>query len=169
MHFAVCQDPPAQPGQRGGGGRGCQAGYQFKPDHPKFAGYFNIDNGTGALRGVYLQGNQAVAPIFREWMEPFRSLGMTTLTIRNTGGTDHLSFDAVGLPGFQFIQDEIEYDTMTHHTNLDSYERLQPNDMMKNATIAAAFAYLAANRDEQLPRKPPPAPGSGGRRGSGPQ
>jgi carboxypeptidase Q len=173
MHFAVCQDPPAQPGQRGGGGggggRGCQAGYQFKPDHPKFAGYFNIDNGTGALRGVYLQGNQAVAPIFREWMEPFRSLGMTTLTIRNTGGTDHLSFDAVGLPGFQFIQDEIEYDTMTHHTNLDSYERLQPNDMMKNATIAAAFAYLAANRDEKLPRKPPPAPGSGGRRGSGPQ
>jgi hypothetical protein len=190
MHFAECPTPPAATGaaapaagqrggaagapaagQRGGGGggRGCPAGYTFKPDHAKFAGYFNIDNGTGVLRGVYLQGNDAVAPIFREWMEPFRSMGMRTLTIRNTGGTDHLSFDAVGLPGFQFIQDAIEYDTMTHHTNLDSYERLQPNDMMKNATIAAAFAYLAANRDDKLPRKPPPAPGSGGRRGSGPQ
>ena len=91
-------------------------------------------------------------------MEPFRSIGMTTLTIRNTGGTDHQSFDAIGLPGFQFIQDEVEYDTMTHHTNLDAYERLQPADMMRNATIAAAFAYLAANRDDKLPRKPMPAP-----------
>jgi len=120
----------------------------------KFAAYFNIDNGTGQLRGVYLQGNNAVAPIFREWMEPFHTLGMTTLSIDNTGGTDHLSFDAVGLPGFQFIQDAIEYDTMTHHTNLDSYERLQPEDMRRNATIAAAFAFLAANRDEKLPHKP---------------
>ena len=112
-----------------------------------------------------------MAPIFREWMEPFRSLGMTTLTIRNTGGTDHQSFDGVGLPGFQFIQDDVEYGTMTHHTNLDSYERLQPNDMMKNATIAAAFAYLAANRDEKLPRKPLPATGAGrgGRGGTGGQ
>ena len=106
-----------------------------------------------------------MAPIFREWMEPFRSIGMTTLTIRNTGGTDHQSFDALGLPGFQFIQDEIEYDTMTHHTNLDSYERLQPTDMMRNATIAASFAYLAANRDEKLPRKPMPA--LAGRGGTG--
>jgi hypothetical protein len=129
----------------------------------KFAAYFNIDNGTGQLRGVYLQGNQAVAPIFREWMEPFHTLGMTTLTIDNTGGTDHQSFDAVNLPGFQFIQDAIEYDTMTHHTNLDSYERLQPEDMRRNATIAAAFAFLAANRDEKLPRKPPPVAGAGGR------
>jgi hypothetical protein len=145
-----------------GGGRGAALGpLELKPDHAKFAAYFNIDNGTGAIRGIYLQGNDAVAPIFREWMEPFRSLGMTTLTIRNTGGTDHQSFDRVGLPGFQFIQDEVEYDTMTHHTNLDSYERLQPNDMMKNATIAAAFAYLAANRDEKLPRKPLPAPVAG--------
>jgi hypothetical protein len=100
-----------------------------------------------------LQQNDAVAPIFREWMEPFRSIGMTSLTIRNTGGTDHQSFDGIGLPGFQFIQDEIEYDSLTHHTNLDSYERLQPTDMMRNATIAAAFAYLTANRDEKLPRK----------------
>ena len=96
-------------------------------------------------------------------MEPFRSMGMTTLTVRNTGGTDHLSYDAVGLPGWQFIQDPIEYDTLTHHTNLDSYERLQPNDMMKNATIAAAFAYLAANRDDKMPRKPMPVPTPAGR------
>jgi Zn-dependent M28 family amino/carboxypeptidase len=151
--------PASAAGQFGpGGGRGPQGPLETKPDYAKFAGYFNIDNGTGAIRGVYLQGNDAVAPIFREWMEPFRSLGMAYLTIRNTGGTDHQSFDRVGLPGFQFIQDEVEYDTMTHHTNLDSYERLQPTDMMKNATIAAAFAYLTANRDEKLPRKPLPKP-----------
>ncbi len=178
-HFAGRGAPPPPPpgatpdpaeGQRGRGGRGGPQGpLELKPDHAKVAGYFNIDNGTGAIRGVYLQGNDAVAPIFREWMEPFRSLGMSTLTIRNTGGTDHQSFDGVGLPGFQFIQDDVEYGTLTHHTNLDSYERLQPNDMMKNATIAAAFAYLTANRDEKLPRKPLPAtsPGRGGRGGTG--
>jgi hypothetical protein len=148
----------------GGAGRGPQGPLELKPDYAKFAGYFNIDNGTGAIRGVYLQGNEAVAPIFREWMEPFLSLGMAHLTIRNTGGTDHQSFDRVGLPGFQFIQDEIEYGSMTHHTNLDSYERLQPGDMMKNATIAAAFAYLAANREEKLPRNPLPV--AAGARGS---
>jgi hypothetical protein len=147
--------------QRGGGRGGCQTGYTFKPEHAKFAGYFNIDNGTGAIRGVYLQQNDAVGPIFREWIEPFRSLGMTAITTRNTGGTDHQSFDALGLPGFQFIQDAVEYDTMTHHTNLDSYERLQPGDMMKNATIAASFAFLAANRDEKLPRKPAPMAAAG--------
>jgi carboxypeptidase Q len=109
-----------------------------------------------------------VAPIFREWIEPFRSLGMSSVTIRNTGGTDHQSYDALALPGFQFIQDDVEYNTMTHHTNLDSYERLQPSDMMKNATIAASFAYLTANRDEKLPRKPFPAATAGrGGRGSG--
>jgi Zn-dependent M28 family amino/carboxypeptidase len=148
--------PGAPPAGGRGGGRGCAGGYTFKPDHAKFSAYFNIDNGTGAIRGVYLQMNDAVGPVFREWMEPFRSIGMTTLTIRNTGGTDHQAFDGVGLPGFQFIQDDVEYDTMTHHTNLDSYERLQPGDMMKNATIAASFAFLAANRDERLPRKPQP-------------
>ncbi len=151
--------PGGPPG--GGGGRGALGPLELKPGHAKFAAYFNIDNGTGAIRGIYLQGNDAVAPIFREWVEPFRSLGMSYLTIRNTGGTDHQSYDRVGLPGFQFIQDDIEYNTMTHHTNLDSYERLQPSDMMKNATIAAAFAYLAANRDEMLPRKPLPAPVAG--------
>jgi carboxypeptidase Q len=166
-HFgsrATLPSPPDQQAPAAGGrgrGRGALGPLTLKPDHAKLAAYFNIDNGTGAIRGVYLQGNDAVAPIFREWMEPFRSLGMAYLTIRNTGGTDHQSYDRVGLPGFQFIQDEVEYNTMTHHTNLDSYERLQPGDMMKNSTIAAAFAYLAANRDEMLPRKPLPAPLAG--------
>jgi carboxypeptidase Q len=128
------------------------------PEHAKFAGYFNVDNGTGQIRGVYLQGNEAVAPIFQQWMEPFKNMGMTTLTIRNTTGTDHLSFDAVGLPGFQFIQDEVEYNARTHHSNMDTYERLQPNDMMRNAVIVASFVMQAANRDEKLPRKPLPPP-----------
>ncbi len=169
-HFASRGPAPAIPGApaavaaAGGGGRGGPQGpLEFKPEYDKFSVYFNIDNGTGALHGVYLQGNDAVAPIFREWMDPFRGLGMTTLTIRNTGGTDHQSFDGVGLPGFQFIQDEIEYNALTHHTNMDTYERLQPNDVTRMATIAAGFAYLAANRDEKLPRKPLPASGQGGR------
>ena len=131
---------------------------QLKPEHGKFAGYFNVDNGTGTIRGVYLQGNEAVAPIFQAWMEPFKNLGMTTLAIRNTGGTDHLTYDAVGLPGFQFIQDDVEYDTRTHHSNMDVYERVQANDMMRNAVIVAAFVYNTANRDEKLPRKPLPKP-----------
>jgi len=137
---------------------GDPATMQLKPEHPKLAGYFNVDNGTGTIRGVYLQANEAVAPIFQAWMEPFKNLGMTMLTIRNTGGTDHLSYDAVGLPGFQFIQDEVEYGTRTHHSNMDTYERIQPNDMMRNAIIVASFAYNAANRDEKLPRKPLPKP-----------
>jgi hypothetical protein len=172
-HFGTAGGRGGGAGRAGGGG--AAAGQQaaptptppaFTPDHAKFAGYFNIDNGTGAIRGIYLQGNQAVGPIFRQWIEPFRSIGMTTVTISNTGGTDHQSFDAVGLPGFQFIQDEVEYDTYTHHTNLDTYERLQPEDMRRNATIAAAFAFLAANREEKLPRKPATALPGGGRGGN---
>jgi Zn-dependent M28 family amino/carboxypeptidase len=127
-----------------------------KPAHAKITGYFNVDNGTGAIRGVYLQGNEAIGPIFQAWMEPFKSLGMTTLTVQNTGGTDHLSFDAVGIPGFQFVQDEVEYETRTHHSNMDVYDRLQTADMMKNAVIVASFVYQAANRDQMLPRKPLP-------------
>ena len=130
----------------------------LKPDHGKVSAYFNVDNGTGAIRGVYLQGNEALAPTFRAWMEPFHSLGMTTLSPRNTGGTDHLAFDAVGIPGFQFIQDEVEYSTRSHHSNMDVYERLQPFDMMKNAVIVASFVYHTANRDQMLPRKPLPKP-----------
>jgi carboxypeptidase Q len=136
----------------------------LKPEHSRLAGYFNVDNGTGAIRGMYLQGNEAVAPIFSAWMKPFANLGMTTLSMQNTSGTDHLSFDAVGLPGFQFIQDPMEYDTRTHHSNMDTYERLQPADVMKNAVIVATFVYLAANRDSMLPRKPLPKPRGTGER-----
>ena len=125
-----------------------------QPAHDKFSAYYNVDNGTGAIRGVYLQGNDAVRPIFQAWMQPFKDLGMRSLTIRNTGGTDHLSFDGVGLPGFQFIQDEVEYGTRTHHSNQDVYDRIQEDDMKKNAVIVASFVYLTANRDEKLPRKP---------------
>ena len=118
--------------------------------------YFNVDNGTGKIRGIYLQGNEAVRPIFEKWMEPFQSMGMTTLAIRGTGGTDHLSFDEVGLPGFQFIQDPVEYETRTHHTNMDVYERIQEEDMKQMAVIVASFVYMAANSDEEMPRKAMP-------------
>jgi Zn-dependent M28 family amino/carboxypeptidase len=131
---------------------------ETRPAHSKFAGYFNVDNGTGAIRGVYLQGNEAVGPIFKAWMAPFENMGMTAVTIRNTGGTDHQSFDAVGLPGFQFIQDDVEYFSRTHHSNMDVYERIQASDMMRNAVIVASFVYNTANRDEKLPRKPLPKP-----------
>jgi hypothetical protein len=130
----------------------------LKPDHANLSVYFNVDNGTGAIRGVYLQRNEAIAPVFRAWMEPFHNLGMTTLTIRNTGGTDHQAFDAVGLPGFQFIQDDIEYDSRTHHSSMDVFDRIQAADLMQNAVIVAAFAYHAANRPALLPRKPLPRP-----------
>ena len=155
-HFASRGQGPGGGGAagRGGGRGGPQGPLELKPAHATFSAYFNIDNGTGALRGVHLQGNQAVAPIFRAWMEPLRDIGMTHLNPGNTGGTDHLSFDGVGLPGFQFIQDPLEYNSLTHHYNLDSWERLQPNDMKRQATIAAAFAFLAATREEPLPRKP---------------
>lgn len=132
---------------------GDPATMQLKPEHAKLAGYFNMDNGTGAYRGVYLQGNEAVAPIFKQWMSAFENLGMTHLTIRNTGGTDHLSYNAVGLSGFQFIQDDMQYGTRTHHTNLDVYDQIVATDMMKNSVITAAFVYQTANREQMLPRK----------------
>jgi carboxypeptidase Q len=125
-----------------------------KPEQARISAYFNVDNGTGKIRGVYLQENEAVAPIFEEWMKPFKDLGMTTLSMRNTGGTDHLSFDAVGIPGFQFIQDPIEYETRTHHSNMDVYDRLQPDDLKQISVIVASFVYDAAMRDQMLPRKP---------------
>jgi Zn-dependent M28 family amino/carboxypeptidase len=123
-------------------------------DYDKFSAYYNLDNGTGKIRGVYLQGNEAVRPIFREWLAPFRDLGAATLSISNTGGTDHLSFDAIGLPGFQFIQDEVEYETRTHHSNQDVFDRIQGDDLKQAATIMAAFAYNTAMLEEKLPRKP---------------
>ncbi|HUR37317.1 MAG TPA: M20/M25/M40 family metallo-hydrolase [Terriglobales bacterium] len=135
----------------------------FKPEWDKVSAYFNIDNGSGKIRGIYMQENAAVAPIFKAWMEPFADLGMSAMSMRNTGGTDHLSFDAVGVPGFQFIQDGLEYDTRTHHSNMDVYERLQKGDLMQMAAIEASFVYMAAMRDDMFPRKPvppdPPRPG----------
>ncbi len=125
-----------------------------KPEQAKVSAYFNVDNGSGRIRGVYLQENEAVAPIFEAWMQPFKDLGMTTLTMRNTGGTDHLSFDAVGIPGFQFIQDPLEYESRTHHSNMDVYDRLQPDDLKQAAVIVASFVYETAMRDQMLPRKP---------------
>jgi hypothetical protein len=126
---------------------------EHKPDFDKFAAYFNMDNGSGKYRGIYLQGNDMVRPIFEEWLKPFADMGATTITIRNTGGTDHQSFDAIGLPAFQFIQDEIEYDR-GYHTVMDTYERLSMDDLRQNAIITASFAYNAAMRDTKLPGKP---------------
>jgi hypothetical protein len=133
-----------------------------KTDHAKLAGYFNIDNGTGRIRGIYLQGNDRMRPVFEEWFKPFADLGAGTVTIRNTGGTDHIAFDEVGLPGFQFIQDPIEYDSRTHHSNMDVFDRVQAGDLRQMAAIVASFAYNAATRPDLLPRKPmPPAPAGG--------
>jgi Zn-dependent M28 family amino/carboxypeptidase len=135
---------------------GDPATMRLKPDHEKLAGYFNLDNGTGKIRGVYLQGNEAVRPIFESWLPPFHYLGATTLAIQSVGGTDHLDFDHAGLPGFQFIQDPIDYETRTHHTNLDVYESILPDDLKQAAVIVASFVYHTAMRDEKLPRKPLP-------------
>jgi carboxypeptidase Q len=129
-----------------------------KPEHAKLAAYFNDDNGSGAFRGIYTQENAAARPIFESWIEPLKDLGMTTVSERNTGGTDHESFDDVGLPGFQFIQDELEYDSRTHHSNMDVYERLQRDDLMQGSVVMAWFVYNAAMRDQMLPRKPMPKP-----------
>lgn len=128
------------------------------PEHEKISAYFNLDNGTGKVRGVWAQSNPAVMPIFARWLEPFKDLGATTVTLRTTGGTDHLPFDGVGVPGFQFIQDEVEYDTRTHHSNQDSFDRIQAADMKQASVIMAAFLYNAAMREDKLPRKPLPAP-----------
>jgi len=123
-------------------------------NYDKLSAYYNLDNGTGRIRGVYQQGNPGVKPYFEAWLAPFADLGAKTLTISNTGGTDHQSFDRIGLPGFQFIQDEIEYDTRTHHSNQDNYDRIQADDMKQAATIMAAFVYQTAMMDEKMPRKP---------------
>ncbi len=126
---------------------------QHKPDYDKFAAYFNMDNGSGRYRGIYIQQNEMVRPVFEQWLKPFADLGCSAITLRNTGGTDHLSFDAIGLPGFQFIQDEIEYGR-GYHTVMDTYERLVMSDLQVNAIITASFVYNAAMRDAKLPGKP---------------
>ncbi len=135
-----------------------RADMKLKPEHAKLAGYFNVDNGSGKIRGVYLQGNDAMRPVFDAWFKPLQDLGAGTISIRNTGGTDHQSFDAVGLPGFQFVQDELEYNSRTHHSNMDVYDRVQRADMAQMAAIVASFVYDAATRDQMLPRKPLPKP-----------
>jgi hypothetical protein len=166
-HFGKMETSPAtttNATQGGGDGTAMRPLAQAAPvlvkmaEYDQLAGYFNLDNGTGKIRGVYLQGNDSVATLFRQWLAPFKDLGAETLSLSNTGGTDHLSFDGIGLPGFQFIQDEIEYDTRTHHSNMDVFDRIQGDDMKQAATIMAAFVYQTAMRDEKLPRKPQPGP-----------
>ncbi len=130
----------------------------LKPEQKLVSAYFNVDNGTGRIRGIYTQGNAAVDSIFAQWMAPLKDLGVTTISNRNTGGTDHLSFDAVGIPGFQFIQDPMDYGTRTHHSNMDTYERLQPADLKQMAVVEAIFVYNAAMREQMIPRKPLPHP-----------
>jgi hypothetical protein len=129
-----------------------------KPEHARLSAYFNLDNGSGKIRGVYLQDNDELRPIFDTWLQPFHDLGAATLTIRNTGSTDHMPFDAVGLPAFEFIQDPLEYSSRTHHSNMDVYDRLQANDLEQAAAIMAWFAYNTATRPGMLPRKPMPKP-----------
>lgn len=128
----------------------------LRPDHAHLSAYFNVDNGTGRIRGVYTQQNAAAVPIFEAWLRPFADLGATTVSNRNTGSTDHVPFDAVGLPGFQFIQDDADYSTRTHHTNLDLYDRVERDDLVQASAILASFAYHAAMREERFPRKPLP-------------
>jgi carboxypeptidase Q len=137
---------------------GDPADMKLKPEQAKVSAYYNLDNGTGKIRGIYAQGNEKVVPIFTKWLEPFKDLGATTVTLHNTGSTDHLSFDAVGIPGFQFVQDPIDYETRTHHSNFDTFEHLSIPDLEQAATIVAAFVYNTAMRSEKMPRKPLTAP-----------
>ena len=136
---------------------------QLKPEHAKLAAYFNLDNGTGKIRGIWMQSNLAVRPIFEQWIAPLQDLGVAILGPRSVTSTDHVSFDNLGLPGFQFVQDRLEYNARTHHSNMDTYDRIQRDDMVQQATVAAIFAYNAAMRDQPLPRKALPAPQRAGR------
>jgi carboxypeptidase Q len=136
---------------------------QLTADQKKVTAYYNLDNGTGAIRGIYAQGNAGVAPIFQEWLKPFNDIEAKTVTIGNTGGTDHLAFHAVGIPGFQFIQDPMDYDTRTHHSNMDTYDRLVAQDLQRSATIVAAFVYHTSERAAPMPRVELPKPNPAGR------
>jgi carboxypeptidase Q len=169
QHFGKLETPaptprPTPPGAAEGQPAAAQAQPQptprgklvTKPEYEKFSAYFNLDNGTGRIRGVYMQGNEGVRAHFRRWLTPFNDLGAQTLTLANTGSTDHVPFDSIGLPGFQFIQDSVEYNTRTHHSTQDTYERLQADDMKQAAAIMAAFVYQTAMLNEKLPRKPAP-------------
>jgi hypothetical protein len=153
-HFGSLKTPPRRSESGSEDGERRTPVIETKPEYEKFSAYFNLDNGAGKIRGIYLQGNEAVRPIFRSWLSPFADLGASTVTISNTGGTDHQSFTGIGLPGFQFIQDPIEYDTRTHHSSMDVFERVIEDDAKQASVIMASFAYHAAMRDERLPRKP---------------
>jgi carboxypeptidase Q len=137
---------------------GDPADMKLKPEQAKVSAYFNLDNGTGKIRGIYTEGNEKVTGIFKQWFEPFKDLDASTVTLHKTGSTDHVSFDAVGIPGFQFIQDPLDYETRTHHSNEDNYDHLVMDDLRQAATIEAAFVYFAAMRPEMIPRKPLPKP-----------
>lgn len=166
QHFGYLGDGTTP--QFGGGGGGQNAAplaLTKLPEYDKLSAYYNIDNGTGKIRGVYMQGNEGVRPIFRRWLEAFKdpkwydanstmNMAANTLTLSNTGGTDHLSFDGIGLPGFQFIQDAVEYDTRTHHSNMDVFDRIQADDMKQMSIILAMFVYQTAMMDDKMPRKP---------------
>jgi len=123
------------------------------PDYDRLAAYFNVDNGAGRIRGIYLHGNERARPIFEAWLAPFADLEATTITINNAFGVDALAFDQAGLPGFQFIQDPLDYDSRTHHSNMDVFDRLPADDMRRNAVILASMVYLASMRDQPLPRE----------------
>jgi carboxypeptidase Q len=145
---------------------GDPATMQLKPAHQKISVYFNSDNGTGRVRGVWLQGNLAVKPIFAQWIEPLKDLGVVSLAPRSVASTDHSSFDNVGIPAFQFMVDRLEYNARTHHSNMDVVDRVQRDDMVQQATVIAVFAYDAAMRDEKLPRKALPRPQGRGNQGT---
>jgi hypothetical protein len=130
----------------------------LKPEQQLISAYFNLDNGTGKVRGIYLQENASVGPIFAQWIAPLKDLDVTAITMRDTDSTDHMPFDAVGIPGFQFIQDPMDYETRTHHSNMDVFEELRPSDLKQAAVVEAIFVYNAAMRDQMLPRSPLPRP-----------
>lgn len=159
QHFGEFEEKPADPNDKTPSFmRRPQGPLRFTKEWEKLDAYYNLDNGTGRVRGVYAQGNYAIGPIFQQWLAPLADLGATTVTYRDTGGTDHLSFDAVGLAGFQFIQDPMDYFSRTHHSNADTYERLQPGDLKQAAVIEAIFLYNTAQREQMMPRKPFPHP-----------
>jgi carboxypeptidase Q len=156
-HFASWPKPPAGAMPNFAPGSEPDGPLTVKPAWSKLAAYFNLDNGSGKIRGITVQENAAVEPIFNAWLAPFADLGATAVSMRSVGSTDHISFDRVGLPGFQFIQDELDYMNHTHHTNADVYDHLEASDLMQASVILASFAYDAASRAEMLPRKPLPA------------
>jgi hypothetical protein len=153
QHFgSMPEEPTTRP--YGPPGRRSLAGLVKLPEYEKLSVYLNLDNGTGKIRGIYAQGNTAAMPLFRKWLAPFADMDATTLTLSNTGSTDHIPFDRIGLPGFQFIQDPIEYSSRTHHSNEDVFDRIQIDDMKQASTIMAACLWDAANMDDRFPRKP---------------